>query len=142
MKATLVAAAILAILPAVAMAEERPYEPGPVTQVSYVRVKDGHYDDYMRHLGGMYRKQLDALKKAGLITDYKVYSSNPRSPSDANVILTVTYPNMAAFDRGKEFDAIGQQVAGSFTQQDKAFAERGTMREVIGTELVREVILK
>ena len=142
MKATLVAAAILAILPAVAMGEERPYDPGPVTQVSYIRVKDGRFDDYMRHLGGMYRKQMEAFKKAGLVTDYKVYSSNPRSPAEANVILTVTYPNMAAFDRGKDFDAIGQQVAGSFNEQNKAFADRGVMREVIGTELVREMVLK
>lgn len=142
MRTTLVAAAILAFLPVVAMAEERPYDQGPVTQVSYIRVKDGRFDDYMRHLGGLYRKQMEAFKKAGLVTDYKVYSAAPRSPSEANVILTVTYPNMAAFDRNKDFDAIGQQVAGSFKEQDKGFADRGVMREVIGTELVREMVLK
>ena len=143
MKATLIVAAALAILPAIAFAQEsRPYTNGPVTAVTYVRVKDGRFDDYMRHLGGLYRKQMDAFQKAGLVTGYKVFSSTPRSPNEANVILTVTYPNMAAFDRSQEFDAIGQQVAGTFSEQNKAFADRGVMREIIGSELVREVVLK
>ena len=144
MKPTLlIGAAIVAVLPALAAAQEtRPYTNGQVVQVSYIRVKPGQFDEYMRHLGGMYRKQLEAFRKAGLVTDFKVYAATPRSPSEANVILTVTYPNMAAFDRSSEFDAIGQQVAGSFTEQNKGFADRGAIREVLGSELVREVVLK
>ena len=140
---TFIAAAALAIVHAVAFAQEtRPYTNGEVTQVTYIRVKDGYFDDYMRHLGGLYRKQLEAYKAAGLITGYKVFSSAPRSPREANVILTVTYPNMAAFDRSQDFDKVGQTVAGTFTEQNKGFADRGAMREVIGSELVREVVLK
>ncbi len=145
MKATraFVAAAALCILPAIAVAQEtRPYTDGPVVNVTYVRVKPGHFDDYMRHLGGMYRKQMDAFQKAGLVTSYKVYSVAPRSPAEPDVILTVTYPNMAALDKSQEFDKIGAQVAGSFSAQDKAFAERGSMRDILGSALMREVVLK
>ncbi len=144
MKATtLVAAAALAILPAVAFAQDaRPYTNGPVTQVSYIRVKPGQFDEYLRYLGGPYRKQQEAFRKAGLVVDYKVYAATPRSVSEANVILTVTFPNMATFDKAPEFDAIGQQIAGSLSEQNKGFADRGAMREVLGSELVREMILK
>jgi len=142
MKATiLVAAVALFALPALAQ-EERPYSPGPVTQITYVKVKPGHFDDYMRHLGGLYRKQLEAFRKEGLVTDYKVYAATPRSPSEADVILSVTYPNMAALDRNRDFDRIGSQVAGSFSEQNKGFADRGTIREVLGSELVREMVLR
>ncbi len=142
MKASILAAAVaLCALPALSQ-EERPFTNGPVTQITYVRVKPGHFDDYMRHLGGLYRKQLEAFRKAGLVTDYKVYAATPRSPSDADVILSVTYPNMAALDRNRDFDSIGSQVAGTFSEQNKGFADRGAIREVLGSELVREMLLK
>jgi len=138
----LVAAAAICALSAVALAEDRPYTNGPVTQITYVRVKDGHFDDYMRHLGGLYRKQMEALKTAGLVLDYKVLAPAPRTPSDANVILTVVYPNMGVFDKAKEFDDVGAKVAGTFSEQNKAFADRGVMRDIIGSELAREMVLR
>ncbi len=142
MKASILAAAVaLCALPALAQ-EERPYTNGPVTQITYVRVKPGHFDDYMRHLGGLYRKQLEAFRKAGLVTDYRVYAATPRSPSEADVILSVTYPNMAALDRNRDFDSIGAQVAGTFSEQNKGFADRGSIRDVLGSELVREMVLR
>ena len=142
MKATILAAVVvLCALPALAQ-EERPYTNGPVTQITYVRVKPGHFDDYMRHLAGLYRKQLDAFRKAGLVTDYRVYAATPRTPNDADVILSVTYPNMAALDRNRDFDSIGSQVAGTFSEQNKGFADRGAIRDVLGSELVREMLLK
>ena len=138
----LAAAAAICMLSAAAFAEERPYTPGYVTQITYVRVKDGRFDDYMRHIGGLYRKQMDALKKAGLVIDYKVLAPTPRTPTDANLILTVVYPNMGVFDKAKEFDDIGSQVAGTFSEQNKGFADRGAIRDVLGSELVREMLLK
>jgi hypothetical protein len=137
------AAAALCFLPLIACAQEtRPYTDGPVVEVTYVRVKPGQLDTYMRHLAGVYRKQMDAFQKAGLVTAYRVYSVTPRSPAEPNVILTVTYPNMAALDKSQEFDAIGVQVAGSMSAQDKAYADRGSMREILGGALMREMILK
>jgi hypothetical protein len=105
-------------------------------------VKPGHFDEYMTHLGGVYRKQMEAFKKAGLVTDYKVHSVTPRTPADPDVILTVTYPNYAALDKNADFDAIGQQVAGSISSQNKGYESRGAIREVLGGILTQEMILK
>jgi hypothetical protein len=143
MKATKALIFALCMVPAVALAQEtRPYSFGPVTAVTYVKVKPGHFDEYMQHLGGAYRKQMEAFQKAGLIMSYKVYSTTPRTPADADVILTVTYPNMAALDKNSEFDAISQQVAGSLTSQNKGYGDRGAIREVLGGILTQEMILK
>jgi hypothetical protein len=141
MKTKLILAA-LCIVPALAFAEERPYANGPVTAVSYIKIKPGHFDDYMRHLGGMYKKQMEAFKKAGLVIDYKVFTAPARTPQDPDLILTVTYPDMATLDKANEFDKVGAQVAGTFSEQDKAFADRGQMREVLGGLLTRELILR
>ncbi len=135
--------ATLCIVPALALAEDtRPYTYGPVTAVSYIKVKAGHFDEYMQHLGGAYRKQMQAFQKAGLVLDYKVYSTTPRTPADPDVILTVVYPNYAALDKTAEFDALSQQVAGTITAQNKAFGDRGAIREVLGGMLTQEMILK
>ena len=141
MKTKLILAA-LCLVPALALAEERPYTNGPVTSVQYIKIVPGHFDDYMRHLGGMYKKQMEAFKKAGLVTEYHVYTVPARTPQDPDLILTITYPNMATLDKSTEFDAIGSQAAGTFSEQDKAFADRGKMREVLGGVLTREVILR
>ena len=141
--ALLIASALLT-LSATAMAQDasRPWKDGPVVEVTTVRVKPGRFDDYMKFLGGSYKKMMDAQVKAGLVTTYRIFAVSPRSPQEPNVILTVTYPNMATLDKTTEFDAIASSVAGPLDAQDKAYAERGPMREIIGSTLMREVILK
>ena len=135
--------AALCIVPALALAQDsRPYTYGPVTAVTYVKVKAGHFDEYMQHLGGAYRKQMQAFQKAGLVLDYKVYAATPRSPADPDVILTVVYPNYAALDKTAEFDALSAQVAGTLSTQNKAYGDRGAIREVLGGMLTQELVLK
>lgn len=138
----LVAAAALCLMPMLADAEQRPYTQGPVTAVTYVKVEPGRFDDYMAYLGGSYRKQMEESVKAGLVLNWHIYSSTPRTPGDPDLILTVTYPNMATLDKNDEFDAVSSRVAGSFTTQNKGFADRGVMRKVLGGDLIREMVLR
>jgi L-rhamnose mutarotase len=118
------------------------YKEGPVTDVSFIKVKPGQFDNYMKWLDGPWKKLMEAQKQAGLITSYAVYASQPRNPQEADVILAVTFPNMAALDRADEADAVAAKVLGSSTQQDKGTIDRGSMREVLGSQLMREMILK
>jgi len=59
-----------------------------------------------------------------------------------NVIFMITYPNMAGFDRRIEEDAMAVEIIGSAKDQDKARVERSAYRKNLGSELIREVILK
>jgi L-rhamnose mutarotase len=134
---------VLCLLTALAVAQDvKPYKEGPVTEVSYIKVKPGHFNEYMRWLSTQYKQLMEANKKAGLIVGYAVYSAQARSPKEPDLILTVTYANMAALDRIEEGEALATKVMGSMSAQDKAFADRGAMREVLGSELIRELILK
>ena len=99
----LLLAAILTIAASVTRAQEdHAYTQGPVTIVSFVRTEPGMFEEYMRYLSNTYKKLMEAQKKKGIVTDYAVYQTLPRNAEDADVILTVTYKNMAAFDNLQE----------------------------------------
>ena len=128
---------------ATALADEgRVYQEGPVIEVSYIRTKPGKFDDYMKFLATTYRTLMEANKKAGLILDYNIYSATPRSPQDPDLLLTTTYPNMAALDRSEEADALAVKTIGSMASQNQSAIDREALREVLGSELVRKLVLE
>ena len=140
----LLLAAILTISTPLARAQEdHAYTEGPVVLVSFVRTEPGMFDEYMRYLAGTYKQLLEEYKKQGAIVDYAVYEATPRDPQDADLILTVTYKNMAAFDGLQaRTDPIVKKVFGSLTQSASASADRGKLRKQLGSNLVRQLILK
>ena len=85
---------------------------------------------------------MEAKKKAGLIIDYKVFAARPKSADEPNILLMITYKNMAGLDRGAEEEAVAEKVIGSADTQNKARVARSEYRKVLGSELIRELILK
>ena len=127
--------------------DQRGYADGPVTQVAYVRVEYGHFEDYVAWLNTTWKPVMEASKQAGLIIDYRVCRASPKSPDQPNIFLMITYKDMAAFggdmgDKAAELDAVAEKVIGSIEVQNKARVFRNEDRKVLGTELIRELILK
>ena len=122
--------------------DERAYTDGPVTEVDYIRVEYGRFEEYIDWLNSTWKPTMEATKKAGLIIDYKVFRATPKSPDQPNVILMITYKNMAALDRRDEAEAVARGVIGSTDVQNKARVARNEYRKLLGGELIREVILK
>ncbi len=118
------------------------YNEGPVTAVTYLKIEYGHFDEYVDWLNSTWRPLNEAKKKAGLIIDYKVFAARPKTPEDPNVIFMITYPNMASFDRRAEEDVFAVKMIGSAEDQNKARVERSSYRKNLGSELIREIILK
>ena len=126
-----------------AVAADRPYTEGVVSEISSIRTEPGKFDDYMAWLAGPYKQMMEAQKAAGLILDYAVYATAPRSPSDPDLYLVTVYKNMAALDDlAAKSDPIAEKLQGSLAEQNKAYIERGKMRTVLGSELIREAVLK
>jgi hypothetical protein len=126
-----------------AVAADRPYTEGVVSEISSIRTEPGMFDAYMAWLAGPYKQIMEAQKAAGLIVDYAVYAAAPRSPSDPDLYLVTVYKNMAALDDlAAKSDPIMEKLQGSLADQNKAYIERGKMRTVLGSELVREAVLK
>jgi hypothetical protein len=122
--------------------DERAYTEGPVTEEDYIQVEYGHFEEYIDWLNSTWKPTMEAMKKAGLIIDYKVFRANPKSPDQPDMILWITYKNMAALDKGVEQEAVAKKVIGSTEVQNKARVSRNEYRKVLGTEYIRELILK
>ena len=122
--------------------DERTYAEGPVTEVDYIQVEYGHFEEYIDWLNSTWKPTMEATKKAGLIIDYKVFRLAPKSPDQPNIYLWITYKNMAALDKGVELEAVAKKVICSTECQNKARVGRNEYRKVLGSELIRELILK
>ena len=126
---------------------DRQYTDGPVTEVDYIQVEYGHFAEYIDWLNSTWKPTMEAMKKAGLIIDYKVFQASPKSPDQPNIFLYLTFKNMAAYggnlgDKGIELEYVARKVIGSTEFQNKKRVERSGYRKVLGTELIREIILK
>ena len=123
--------------------DERHYTDGPVTEVDYIQVEYGHFEEYIDWLNSTWKPTMEATKKAGLIIDYKVFSATPKSPDQPNISLNITFKNgAAALDKGVQLEEVAKKVIGSTEVQNKARVHRNDYRKVMGTELIRELILK
>src|ERR1700756_2948508 len=121
----------------------RQYTDGPVTEVDYIHVEYGHFEEYIDWLNSTWKPTMEAFKKAGLIIDYKVFSLTPKSPDQPNIVLWITYKNAAAaLDKGVELEEVAKKVICSTECQNKARVARSEYRKVLGTEYIRELILK
>ena len=122
--------------------DERAYAEGPVTLVANVEVEYGHFEEYIDWLNSTWKPTMEATKKAGLIIDYKVFKLTPKSPGQPNVILCITYKNMAGLDKGVEEEEVAKKVICSTDCQNQARVGRNAYRKVLGYELMRELFLK
>ena len=121
----------------------RQYSEGPVTEVNYIQVEYGHFEEYIEWLKSTWKPTMEATKRAGLIIDYKVYKLTPRSPDQPNMILWITYKNgAAALDNVVEQEDVAKKVIGSTEVQNKARVGRNQYRKVLGVEYIRELIVK
>jgi len=123
------------------------YTYGPVTQVNYIHVEYGHFEDYMAWVTSTWVPTMEAAKKAGLIIGYKVFQSEPKSPDQPNVYLEITFKDMAAYagdigDAADAFEAVTEKVICSSDCQNQARVRRNEYRKVLGTEVTRELIFK
>jgi hypothetical protein len=121
----------------------RQFTDGTVTEEDYIEVEYGHFEEYIDWLNSTWKPTMEAMKKAGLIIDYKVFRATPKSPGQPNIILWITFKNgAAALDKGAEIEDVAKKVIGNTEFQNKARVFRNEYRKVLGTELIRELILK
>ena len=120
----------------------RKYTEGAVTEEDLIEVQYAHFDEYIDWLNAKWKPTMEGLKRAGLIIDYKVFRLTPNSPGQPNFILWITFKDgAAALDHGADIEDVAKNVIGSTETQNKARAFRNEYRKVLGTELIRELVL-
>lgn len=129
--------------PTLAQDQPRAYTEGVVVEVAYIRTKPGMFDEYLRYLGGNYKKLMDEYKKQGLIESWGVYAATPRSSKDPDLVLTTVFKNMAALDGLQDkMDPVEKGIWGTMTKANQAAIDRGSQREQLGSELLRKLEFK
>jgi hypothetical protein len=122
---------------------DRPYTNGPVSDVAFIKTKPGMFDEYMKWVATTWKATMEEGKKAGFIIGYSVFTVEPRSPSDPDLIITISYPNMAALDGiNDKMDAVAEKVEGSVAKSNANAVDREKLRTVLGSELIQELQLK
>jgi hypothetical protein len=123
--------------------DSKSYTEGTVTTVTSIRTKPGMFDAYMKWLDTTGKQLREDEKKAGVILDYSVYSVLPRSPQDPDLYLTVTYKNMAALDGlDDRVEPLVKKIWATRDASAKATVDRESLREILGTQLIRRLDLK
>lgn len=128
---------------ALAQVAPRPYEQGAVWEITNVQTKPGQFDNYMKFVSGPWRKTQEALKKVGVVLDYKVLTLADTRDGEPNLILLVEWKNMGVFDASlDEQDSITKQVFGSVTAADQGAMDREVVRHIGSDILTRELLLR
>jgi hypothetical protein len=140
----ILAAALVAAFSSGAIADEaRPYTEGNVVNVSYVKIKPGMFDAYMRYLATTYKQLLEEQKKAGIVVDYAIYQAEARNAEDPDLILTTVYKNWAALDGlADREEPIQAKTFGSRDKSNAAAVDRESMRTLLGSETIQQLVLK
>lgn len=137
-------ALVTLIIAGIAVAQvKRPYHDGSVWDISFIRVKPGMGAAYMNYLATDWKRNQEAMKKAGLILSYKVIGSEPHSPTDFDLMLMTEYKDLATMEAGSDkADDLSQTVVGNDQKQMEGYKQRLEIREVLGDRLSREIILE
>jgi hypothetical protein len=143
-KKTVIFAALVCAFGLQARADEpRAYKEGPVSVISFIKIKPGQFDNYMKYLDTTYKPLMEEYIKNKVILGYKVYQGQAHNPHDADLILSITYANMAALDNLNErTDSIAERLVGDRAKRSQKAVDREALRELLGQETIRELVLK
>jgi hypothetical protein len=98
----------------------------------------------MEYLAMEWKKEQEALKKAGLILDYKVIAAESHSPNDWDLMLMTEFKDLATLEANEDkMEAVAMQALDLNDQKMiQGYQERASWREIIGDRLTREIILE
>jgi len=123
--------------------QEKPYKEGSVWTVTFVKVKPGMMDTYLRDLGANRKKLMEQAKKDGLILSERLLSGDATGREDFDLILMVEFKNWAAFDGlSDKFRALAEKMVGSEDKQMQMMTKRTEVREIVGTKTMQEIFLR
>lgn len=122
---------------------QRPYHNGPVWDIGFIRMKAGMESAYLTYIANDWKREQEALKKAGLVLDYRVLQTDAHGTQDWNLMLMTQYKDMATLEANVErMEQVAMQALGQDdTKMRQGYRDRMEIREVMGGRLAREIIL-
>ena len=134
---------VLTLAAQAALAQDKPYKEGSVWAVTFIKVKPGMFDVYMKDLSANRKKLMEQAKKDGLILSERMLAGDSNGQADWDLMLMVEYKNWAAFDGlSDKFRALAQKMVGSEDQQTQMMIKRTEVREIVGNKNMQEIFFK
>ena len=122
---------------------KRPYRPGSVWNMNFIRMKPGMEAAYLTYVSGPWKAEQEAAKKEGLILSYKVLTTEGHTPADFNIILMTESKDLATMEANAvKAEALLQKVAGDDQKQMQGYKDRSEIREIVGERVAREMVLE
>ena len=139
----LLMAMVLTLSVSVSAQVSRPFHNGSVWEVAFIRMKPGMETAYLNYIATDWKRNQEAMKKAGLILSYKVLTTEGHGPEDFNIMLMTEFKDLATMEANDDkADNLAQQVVGTDAKQMQGYKERLEIREVLSDRLSREMILE
>lgn len=140
MKRLLLVAALMLPISAAA-ADGDPHAFGSYWSVTGVDTKPGHFVDYLKDLKQFYRKSLDQQVKDGKVKSYTMHANVHGRDGEPDLYLLVEWNSGAdMLDTPTEyFEGLSKKLFGSLDSADTANIDRGELRTIMSTVLLREM---
>jgi len=135
---------VFLLLLAPALFAQEHYTEGPIWRIQLIRVKPTHMDEYLTSLRQSTKPMYEEEKRQGLVLDYKVFFKETKnSPEDWDICVAIEYKNYAAMDGlAAKGEAVRDKILGGKAPAQQLSEKRAEIREIISSELLREVFLK
>jgi len=133
-------AALALLLVAPVFGQEVPYREGSVWSVTFIKVKPGMFDTYMRDLAANRKKLMEQAKKDGLILSERMLSGEAPGRDEFDLMLMVEYKNWSAFDGlSDKFRKLAEKMVGAEDKQVQMMVKRTEVREIFGSRNFQEL---
>jgi hypothetical protein len=121
----------------------RPFRNGSVWNVSFIRMKPGMENAYLKYVASEWKREQEALKKDGQILSYKVITTEAHGSNDWNIMLMSEYKDLATMEANEtKADNLAQTVVGNDETQMEGYRNRLQIREVLDVRTAREIVLE
>lgn len=132
--------AVLLIFPVSLFAQDG-YEFGSYWSVTSVDTKDGHFDDYIQDLKANWSRALEMQKKDGHVLSYTMYANVDKRVGEPDLWLFVEHKTAgSAYDLPFDYwEKQAEKLWGSMDKGDKANVDRGELRTIMSSILLREM---
>jgi len=135
--------ALLLLFPLSLLAQEN-YQFGSYWSVTSVETKPGHFEDYIADLKKNWRSSLETQKKEGHVLSYRMFSNVDVREGEPNLWLFVEHKSAgSAYDLPYDYwEKHAEKLWGSMKKGTEASVDRGELRTIKSTILLREISFK
>src|SRR5262245_7556865 len=121
----------------------RYYRPGTAWTLTAVRMNSGMDPVYLQYLDTQFKKNEDALVKAGYEKSYRIFRTLDDGTDTWNLLILREFTNLAALEANEEkSDALIRQTEGDDQVQLKGYEDRSKVRQIVWVRTAREFLLK